>query len=100
MSEPTFNLDFKSIIGEKEVDQARALRMVLAVVQDDLVQLVAVAEEVYRDKRGHELATWELVMGIAGALAHEWVSSTGKETAIKGIQIALMGNAEQGASNV
>jgi hypothetical protein len=100
MSTPTFNLDFKSIIGDKEVDQARALRMVLAVVQDDLVQLVAVAEDVYRDKRGHELATWELVMGLAGALAHEWVSHTDKETTAQGIQNVLLGNAAEGGSNV
>ena len=100
MSEPTYKLDFNSITGQKEIDQARGLRLILAIIQDDITQLAAVAEEAVLDERGWEIATWEQVIGMAGTVAQDWVSRAGTDAAVTGIQLALMGSVERGASNV
>lgn len=89
-------LDFQSITGDKPVDQARGLRLVLALIEDDVAQLVSVGEEAYRDARGFEFAAWELVVGLAGTLAHDWVLHTDRATAIKSIQAALLANESSG----
>lgn len=84
------NLDFNSITGIKDLDQARALRLILAVIEDDLLQLSSVAEEVHTDIRSEEIALWELIIGLSSTVANLWISSTDKETAITGIQQALL----------
>ena len=94
----TINLDFNSITGQKEVDQARGLRLILAIVQNDVVQLAAVAEEVIRDERGSDLATWELVIGYAGTIGIDWMARTDQATVITGIQEALVRNDVEGVN--
>ncbi|TFB92780.1 hypothetical protein [Cryobacterium sp. HLT2-28] len=96
MTHKTFDLDFNSITGDKDTDQARGLRLVLAVLEDDLLHLTAVAEDVYTDPRGFELALWELVVGLAGTLGNDWASRTDRETVIAGIQQTLTDNAAEG----
>ncbi|KGJ72724.1 hypothetical protein GY21_13535 [Cryobacterium roopkundense] len=90
----TSNLDFNSITGKKGIDQARALRMVLAVLENDCTQSVSVADEVYRDERGSELATWELVVSLAAGLAGVWERRADGEATIDAIREGLMIHAE------
>ena len=89
-----FDFDFNSITGDKDVDQARALRMVLSVIDNDLTQIGSVAEEVATDYRGKEIAIWELVVGMAGTVAMQWVERSGAEATTAGIRAALVAYAE------
>jgi len=91
-------LDFNSLSGNKEVDQARGLRLILAIVQNDVVQLAAVAEEVALDERGSDIATWELVIGFAGTIAIDWATHTDQATVIKGIVAVLVKNDAEGVN--
>ena len=50
---------------QNQIDQARGLRMALAVTQDDPTQTDFVAEEVRMDERGSEVATWEMARMLA-----------------------------------
>ncbi len=89
-------LDFNSITGIKEVDQKRALRLILSVLEDDFTQLGSVSEEVARDTRSADLAIWELCIGMAATVAQVWVDATDIETAKKAIQEALLSDAREG----
>jgi len=92
-----YELHFDSATGKKEVDQARALRLVHSYITDDFAQLMSISEEVARDERGSEIAVWELLVGLAGAVALQWVERGGEEVALEGIRRALIENATEGA---
>jgi hypothetical protein len=81
--------DFRSITGNKDVDQARALRIVLALIEDDFSQLTAAAADAVSDRRGPDLAVWELVIGMASTVAHLWITTAGKESTVARIREVL-----------
>ena len=82
------SIAFGSVSGEENVDVARALRVVLAAVDDDVKGAAVIAEEAARDPRGFELATWELVVSLGVTIARTWVVQTSVEdvrTAVRGM---------------
>jgi hypothetical protein len=85
----TATFDFRSITGNKDVDQARALRIVLALIEDDFSQLTAAAADAVSDRRGPDLAVWELVIGMASTVAHLWITTAGKESTVARIREVL-----------
>jgi hypothetical protein len=88
---PDFKIDFAEVTGEEDEDNSRALRLVLAAINDDLVQLRAVATDVYEDPRGFELTAWQMIVALSTALAREWVSRADAATVETGIRLALAG---------
>ena len=86
----TGNLDFKSLTGDKSVDEARALRVLMAVLEDDITQLAFVAKEVSRDPRQFDASLWELVLGMAGAVIEMWLTLTDPETLKASIRLAIL----------
>lgn len=76
-----------------EADEARALRLVLASIDDDLTQLAAVAAEVANDPRG-DVATWQIVVVLANALGEEMLAHASEDNVKDGIRLALLDAAE------
>ena len=93
-----FDFDFNSITGDKDVDQARALRLVLAVLDNEMARVASVAEEVATDYRGPEIAIWELVIGMAGSVAMQWEERVGAESTVEAIRATLNDYAAKGES--
>lgn len=84
------DLDFKSLTGDKAVDEARALRVLMAVLEGDMTQLAYVAEDVARDTRPFDTSLWELVLGMAGAVAEKWLETTDVDTLKSSIRLAIL----------
>lgn len=81
---------FGSITGDENVDCARALRVIVAALDDDLIQVAAVAEEVAADSRGADLAHWELTISLAVTLARTWAGQGGVTAAKAEVQRMLL----------
>ena len=97
MTESTLN--FNDFTPDDDTNNSRLLRMVLASIEGDLVQMTAVADETTRDEHGPDIATWSLVLGLATALGGEWVRQTGREATLSNIQKVLVSNAGEAATN-
>jgi hypothetical protein len=74
--------------------EARALRLVLAALDDDMAQLKAVAADFYEDRQEFELATWQMIVTLSAALAREWAGRADVPTVKAGIRAALAGRYE------
>ena len=81
---------FGSITGDQNVDCARALRVIVAALDDDLIQVAAVAEEVAADSRGAQLAHWELTVSLAVTLARTWAGQDGVSAAKAAVHRMLL----------
>jgi hypothetical protein len=82
--------DIGVLAGNEPIDEVRLLRLVQAGIDGDLLQVKAVANEVYRDDRGWEIATWQIVMGLSVGLARQWVSESSAAAVTNGIRQSLL----------
>jgi hypothetical protein len=80
--------------GEDPIDQARALRMTLAVLDNNTWEFHAVIEEMVQDPRTSSPV--ELIVALAEGLAREFSRDVGVEAARSAIAFQLIAFEEDG----
>lgn len=83
------HMDFADFSNDAAVDEARALRIVLGMLELDVAAIDRVHDEVRADKRGFTIAHWTLVTGLARAYAAYALSHQQDELLADGIRLAL-----------
>ncbi|HEY4269976.1 MAG TPA: hypothetical protein VGM94_17470 [Galbitalea sp.] len=93
------NIDISALSGDSDADQKRCLRLVLAALEDDFVQLAEIVREVHDDPRGFDRAAWELLVALSVGLARQWALENGPEAAAAGIRATLLSAAAENGEN-